>query len=266
MFVISPVSGRALLAAGGFVLAAFAAQPAAAVSLISGEGTNIQHTANDPCVLSGVNCPSQPADFDEDNVLELTVNGTSYTGGDASYNYNSPMGPPLADGDPEPDIVSTTWLVSDVLDVLMGERAFIVGIDVSQNQPDPGTPGTQDQQLDKFIVYVDADGQDGAGGNVEIGSFMDMDGFDPSSGLYGNIPVTNNPGNGFADWILATFMIPEGLEDDATITFYAELRNLNDGPDQFFISKASAIPVPASLPLMFTALLGLGFLKRRRSV
>lgn len=130
------------------------------------------------------------------------------------------------------DLYSPEYDASTII-ALVG-TSFDVGLDVQDTNVA--------QSLDLFQMYIDGILVSEYAGPTDVPS--------------------NNPGAGFADYLLTD--LPD-ISGASTVQFRAVMSNMNDGPDQFFlVNTVSSVPAPAALPLLLSALAGLGYLGRRR--
>ena len=125
-----------------------------------------------------------------------------------------------------------------------------------------------------FSIGVDINDAAGAGPEV-LDSFFLLNltthtvlaAFNPAIGV--PVPSQNN-GTGFPDYTISGFNVQIGTDIHAgdQLIFFANLNNLSDGPDSFFLVPA-AVPSPvvgAGLPGILSAGFGLwAFAKRRRN-
>ena len=127
-----------------------------------------------------------------------------------------------------------------------------------------------------FSIGVDINDATGAGPEV-LDSFFLLNltthtvlaAFNPAVGV--PVPSQNN-GTGFPDYTISGFNVQIGTDIHAgdQLIFFANLNNLSDGPDSFFlVPTPAAVPAPivgAGLPGLFAGALGLwAFAKRRRN-
>jgi hypothetical protein len=87
----------------------------------------------------------------------------------------------------------------------------------------------------------------------------------------GPTPIGNivNNGNGYADWTLGVVDL-SGFADNSTVLFHANWTGASDRGESFFLIAGSLpptqIPEPTTLALVAIAMLGLGAIRRRRTV
>lgn len=115
-----------ILSLGGLVLSASLmaqASFAATLGLEAAPEDTLQHSTTNPCIISDINCPHQPAGF------AFTDPGS--TGSTDSWDEFSPY-----------------YTVSQII-AAIGSSSFIVGLDVNQ------TNARSPQTLDLFEMYVD---------------------------------------------------------------------------------------------------------------
>jgi hypothetical protein len=130
------------------------------------------------------------------------------------------------------DFDSPEYHLSDLLPYVSG--AFGIGIDINQSN--------EVQTLVSFSMLING-----------VTAFL----------YSGPTPVpTLNNGNGFSDYLLTGFSLAGIVESDI-IQFNLNFANPNDGKEQFFLVDVPDVPLPAALPLLVTALAGLGLLSRR---
>ena len=127
---------------------------------------------------------------------------------------------------------------------------FNVAIDVNTNR-------AASETLQAFRIFVDADGEAGAGGFDEIYTFT-------GPALIGN---ASNAGNGFGDWMLGPVDL-SSFGDDALVFFNAVWDGAVAGAESFFLVDINAPPPPVAEPgtlmLMGIGLLALGLIRRRK--
>jgi hypothetical protein len=128
--------------------------------------------------------------------------------------------------------------------------SFNVAIDVNTNS-------AASEMLQSFSVFVDADGEAGAGGFEEIYAFA-------GPALIGD---ASSAGNGFGDWLLGPVDL-SSFADDALVFFNAVWDGAVAGAESFFLVDVNAPPPPiaepGSLMLMGIGLLALGLVRRRK--
>ena len=184
-------------------------------------------SASAPCIIAATNC-SQPLNFGYNNFTA--------TGGDPSYNmYSTTPTANVADS-----VQGTPYTVSQI-ETVVGS-VFQIAIDVNT------AGGGETLQLFEVIV-------NGAVAYNYVG---------PT--LIGGIV---NNGNGYADWTLGVVDL-SSFADNATVLFHANWTGASDGGESFFLiaggQPPTQIPEPTTLALVAIAMLGLGAIRRRRTV
>ena len=184
-------------------------------------------SASAPCVIAATQC-SQPAGFG--------FNNFTASGGDSAYNmYSTTPTATVADG-----VQGTPYTVSQIENVV--GSVFQIAIDVNT------AAGGETLQLFEVIV-------NGAVAYNYVGPT-------PIGGIVNN-------GNGYADWTLGVVDL-SGFADNATVLFHANWTGASDGGESFFLIAGSLpptqIPEPTTLALVAIAMLGLGAMRRRRTV
>nr|AEQ20554.1 PEP-CTERM motif protein [uncultured bacterium CSLC3] len=185
-------------------------------------------SASAPCIIAATNC-SQPAGFG--------FNNFTASGGDPSYNmYSTTPTDNVADsvpGDP--------YTVSQI-EAVVGS-IFQIAIDVN-------TTSARGETLQLFEVIVDGVVAYNYIGPTPIGAIV-------------------NNGNGYADWTLGVVNL-SSFADDADVLFHAVWTGASDGGESFFLiaggQPPTQIPEPTTLALVAIAMLGLGAIRRRRTV
>lgn len=128
--------------------------------------------------------------------------------------------------------------------------SFNVAIDVNTNS-------AGSEMLQSFSVFVDADGEAGAGGFDEIYAFTGPE-------LIGD---ASSAGNGFGDWLLGPVDL-SSFADDALVFFAAVWDGAVGGAESFFLVDVNAPPPPiaepGSLMLMGIGLIALGLVRHRK--
>jgi PEP-CTERM motif len=79
--------------------------------------------------------------------------------------------------------------------------------------------------------------------------------------------LSQNNGTGFPDYTLGTFNITLGtdIHQGDQLIFFANLNNLNDGPDSFFlVPVVQAVPEPATWAMMILGFLGVAAVGARK--
>ena len=205
---------------------AVSAVPLTLTGPIQGNTLGPQSTSN-PCIIAGTQC-QQPAGFGFNNFTSA--------GNISSYNmFSTTPTANVADG-----VQGTPYTVAQL--VAVGSTAFLVAIDVN-------TTNAVGETLQSFEVLDKTTNQ----------TLYHYTG--PT--VIGNV---NNNGNGFADWTLGTIELA-GLPLNDQILFHAIWNNASDGAESFFlVPTASAVPLPAGLPLFATGLVGAwGLFRWRRN-
>nr|AEQ20459.1 PEP-CTERM motif protein [uncultured bacterium CSL132] len=185
-------------------------------------------SASAPCVIAATQC-SQPAGFG--------FNNFTASGGDSAYNmYSTTPTANVADG-----VQGTPYLVSQI-ETVVGS-VFQIAIDVN-------TTNAAGETLQLFEVIIN---------NVVAYNYIG-----PTP-----IGVIVNNGNGYADWTLGVVDL-SSYANNATVLFHAVWDHASDGGESFFLIAGSLpptqIPEPTTLPLLAIAMLGLGAMRRRRTV
>ena len=185
-------------------------------------------SASAPCIIAATNC-SQPAGFGFNN---FTASGAI-----SSYNmYSTTPTATVPDG-----VQGTSYTVSQI-EAVVGS-IFQVAIDVN-------TTNAAGETLQLFEVIVNGAVAYNYVGPTPIGNIV-------------------NNGNGYADWTLGVVDL-SAFADDADVLFHAVWTGASDGGESFFLIAGSLpptqIPEPTTLALVAIAMLGLGAIRRRRTV
>jgi len=185
-------------------------------------------SASAPCIIAATNC-SQPAGFGFNN---FTASGAI-----SSYNmYSTTPTATVPDG-----VQGTPYTVSQI-EAVVGS-IFQVAIDVN-------TTNAAGETLQLFEVIVNGAVAYNYVGPTPIGAIV-------------------NNGNGYADWTLGVVDL-SGFADNATVLFHANWTGASDGGESFFLIAGSLpptqIPEPTTLALVAIAMLGLGAIRRRRTL
>jgi len=185
-------------------------------------------SASAPCIIAATNC-SQPAGFGFNN---FTASGAI-----SSYNmYSTTPTATVPDG-----VQGTPYTVSQI-EAVVGS-IFQVAIDVN-------TTNAAGETLQLFEVIVNGAVAYNYVGPTPIGNIV-------------------NNGNGYADWTLGVVDL-SSFADSATVLFHANWTGASDGGESFFLIAGSLpptqIPEPTTLALVAIAMLGVGAIRRRRTV
>jgi len=185
-------------------------------------------SASAPCIIAATNC-SQPAGFGFNN---FTASGAI-----SSYNmYSTTPTATVPDG-----VQGTPYTVSQI-EAVVGS-IFQVAIDVN-------TTNASGETLQLFEVIVNGAVAYNYVGPTPIGNIV-------------------NNGNGYADWTLGVVDLSSFLDTD-TVLFHAVWNGASDGGESFFLiaggQPPTQIPEPTTLALVAIAMLGLGAIRRRRTV
>ena len=185
-------------------------------------------SASAPCIIAATNC-SQPAGFGFNN---FTASGAI-----SSYNmYSTTPTATVPDG-----VQGTPYTVSQI-EAVVGS-IFQVAIDVN-------TTNAAGETLQLFEVIVNGAVAYNYVGPTPIGNIV-------------------NNGNGYADWTLGVVNL-SSFADDADVLFHAVWTGASDGGESFFLiaggQPPTQIPEPTTLALVAIAMLGVGAIRRRRTV
>lgn len=185
-------------------------------------------SASAPCIIAATNC-SQPAGFGFNN---FTASGAI-----SSYNmYSTTPTATVPDG-----VQGTPYTVSQI-EAVVGS-IFQVAIDVN-------TTNAAGETLQLFEVIVNGAVAYNYVGPTPIGNIV-------------------NNGNGYADWTLGVVDLSSFLDTD-TVLFHAVWNGASDGGESFFLiaggQPPTQIPEPTTLALVAIAMLGVGAIRRRRTV
>ena len=185
-------------------------------------------SASAPCIIAATNC-SQPAGFGFNN---FTASGAI-----SSYDmYSTTPTATVPDG-----VQGTPYTVSQI-EAVVGS-IFQVAIDVN-------TTNASGETLQLFEVIVNGAVAYNYVGPTPIGNIV-------------------NNGNGYADWTLGVVDL-SSFADSATVLFHAVWNGASDGGESFFLiaggQPPTQIPEPTTLALVAIAMLGLGAIRRRRTV
>ena len=185
-------------------------------------------SASAPCIIAATNC-SQPAGFGFNN---FTASGAI-----SSYNmYSTTPTATVPDG-----VQGTPYTVSQI-EAVVGS-IFQVAIDVN-------TTNAAGETLQLFEVIVNGAVAYNYVGPTPIGNIV-------------------NNGNGYADWTLGVVDL-SGFADNSTVLFHANWTGASDGGESFFLiaggQPPTQIPEPTTLALVAIAMLGVGAIRRRRTV
>ena len=185
-------------------------------------------SASAPCIIAATNC-SQPAGFGFNN---FTASGAI-----SSYNmYSTTPTATVPDG-----VQGTPYTVSQI-EAVVGS-IFQVAIDVN-------TTNAAGETLQLFEVIVNGAVAYNYVGPTPIGNIV-------------------NNGNGYADWTLGVVDL-SSFADSATVLFHANWTGASDGGESFFLiaggQPPTQIPEPTTLALVAIAMLGLGAIRRRRTL
>jgi len=185
-------------------------------------------SASAPCIIAATNC-SQPAGFGFNN---FTASGAI-----SSYDmYSTTPTATVPDG-----VQGTPYTVSQI-EAVVGS-IFQVAIDVN-------TTNAAGETLQLFEVIVNGAVAYNYVGPTPIGNIV-------------------NNGNGYADWTLGVVDL-SGFADNATVLFHANWTGASDGGESFFLIAGSLpptqIPEPTTLALVAIAMLGVGAIRRRRTL
>jgi len=185
-------------------------------------------SASAPCIIAATNC-SQPAGFGFNN---FTASGAI-----SSYDmYSTTPTATVPDG-----VQGTPYTVSQI-EAVVGS-IFQVAIDVN-------TTNAAGETLQLFEVIVNGAVAYNYVGPTPIGNIV-------------------NNGNGYADWTLGVVDL-SSFADSATVLFHANWTGASDGGESFFLiaggQPPTQIPEPTTLALVAIAMLGVGAIRRRRTV
>jgi len=185
-------------------------------------------SASAPCIIAATNC-SQPAGFGFNN---FTASGAI-----SSYDmYSTTPTATVPDG-----VQGTPYTVSQI-EAVVGS-IFQVAIDVN-------TTNAAGETLQLFEVIVNGAVAYNYVGPTPIGNIV-------------------NNGNGYADWTLGVVDLSSFLDTD-TVLFHAVWNGASDGGESFFLIAGGVpptdIPEPTTLALVAIAMLGLGAIRRRRTL
>jgi len=185
-------------------------------------------SASAPCIIAATNC-SQPAGFGFNN---FTASGAI-----SSYDmYSTTPTATVPDG-----VQGTPYTVSQI-EAVVGS-IFQVAIDVN-------TTNAAGETLQLFEVIVNGAVAYNYVGPTPIGNIV-------------------NNGNGYADWTLGVVDLSSFLDTD-TVLFHAVWNGASDGGESFFLiaggQPPTQIPEPTTLALVAIAMLGVGAIRRRRTV
>lgn len=190
----------------------------------------IQQADQGPCVIGDPSCNS---------------NATAQIGFTTLPNTNPPNVPDVYDVD------SPVYTVGALRSYLAPSDTFDIGIDINNTGKDASDFLHNLFSFTMSLVGMDED--------------LVLAEYDAPNGT--SLPAVNNPGNGFSDYRLSGFSLA-GLLDTQEVYFSVFMDDVDAGRDQFFLiaGEVAPVPLPAGGALLLSGIVGLGLLRRRKSV
>jgi len=187
-----------------------------------------------PCIICGANQPNQPLDFG------YNLFGNTGNDNDLIFFSSGTFKDTLAQ-----DTIGTAYNAGFLTNFLQNagdlDLTFNIGVDMNDTNVA--------QTLESFFF-------------LNLTTHTVLASYSPGPGGT-PLPSIHN-GTGYADYLL-TGLTLNGVNPGDQLLFYSRISGANDGPDSFFLTATpSAVPLPAGVWLLGTAVAGLGALKVRR--